>query len=253
MKAPTLRDGHPRSVRRGDRTLRMTRSVPEIVQAYTTFEGEQQAYELSYDAWSAADREHSAVIEERNKSGLTLGDMFRGVGMAILVVDHGSRKSELYRRYFMKGYGAVLGLPPAEALVVSAGLLTALQNEPNEEIRARRDSLQAARDAYVTAAAKVQTTHEAAASARARLEEQAAIWRSAYNAFYFDVRKAFPRRRRWVESAFAALTKRTAAEEVPVESNGENASDGDGSPAVNAPVPATNPQSAPVSAPAGTS
>ncbi len=202
MKAPNPFKSHRDNVRRGRRTLRLTEWVTELAVPVGVFKAVQLVYEAAYNTFLEVKHAASVALGVLHDSCDSLNNEIRGVGLTIKLVDRGRRTSQMYQQYFKNGYGVELKTNPEEALHISSGLVTLLETEPNQELRARRERLQAAREKLVAAIAVHSTAVDVVHNERKRLAEQAVAWVNAYSKFYFDSRYILPSLRDKVETWF---------------------------------------------------
>ncbi len=146
-------------------------------------------------------------------------------------------------QYFKNGYGAELKSDPAEALHVSSGLLTLLDTEPNETLRARREGLQAARDKLVAAVAAHSTAVDLVQNERKRLAEQSVAWGNAYLKFYFDSRHTLPSLRDKIEKWFEQKATSPSEDDQDRPADDDDAGSGTATGTTPAPGPQTVPGS----------
>jgi hypothetical protein len=193
----------------------LCQSVPGISGLVTTYQTAVTTFEGHYNDWKLARGQDSVALANQHEAEAALDEEIRGVGLIILKVSRGRRSSATYQNYFPNGYGTTLSLTAEEALPIAAGLLSAMANETNAEILARREPLEAARAQVQTAYTARRIADDARAQAKAVLEEAKFAWRNAHNDFYFAVRSFFPDRRQWVESLFRVNGRRQSTPADP--------------------------------------
>ncbi len=239
MKAPCRTDSHPGNLRWSDRILINTRPLIELAGPVGIFEGLAGVYQNLYTAWQAARQAAGVAYRAMRFAATALDDELRGVALAILTVDGGRRQSEVYRRYFVNGYGRAIRRRPPRALTAAAGVIQGLQNEPNPDIRARLERLQTAYDKLTAALAAYQAARDAVGQQRNLLEEAALAWRKGFLAFSYAVRAQYSDRRSFVESLFKKPGPSGSSEEetLPPDGSGEE------------PAPETPPAAVPVPVP----
>jgi hypothetical protein len=242
MKTPSHSEWPPTSIRRSKRLLLRAKPLPEISGAVATYEATVNSYEGLYDQWVQARRELIIARGDQSQAEEAVDRQIRGVGLAILTLSGGRRKSEVLRRYFPNGYGATLGLSAEESLPIAEGLLEAMDNETSTGITFLREPLTEARDRLVTIAAATQAAANALGRAKANLEEGKLAWWKAHNDFYFAARSTYSDRRGFVESLFKVNGRgKTVEEEVPGEGGDAGDSTGSGGLAAGGPVPVPAP------------
>ncbi len=213
MLTPHRFEAPPACIERGWRLIRITEAIPEISGLVATYENEVTSFEGLYNAWKLMRRNASVAMAKQHEAEAALDEEIRGVGLAILKVNRGRRKSSTRNNYFPRGMGETLRHPADQALQISAGLIASMANETRPDIVARREPLETARANLVTAIQTRQAAAEAKSQAKAVLEEGKAAWRTATLSFYFGVRTQFPDRRQWVEAIFRDPGQRRSEEE----------------------------------------
>ena len=217
MYTPTRDESPPSCIRRSKRLIRRSKPIGEIAASVSQFEAAVTSFENRYNEWVLARYQASISLGEQHEAEEALCQQLRGVGLAILTVARGRRRSEVYHRYFPRGYGVTLRLSAQETLGTAAGLLSAMSDETIPDILARREPLTTAQTGLESAVAARQAAVNALGEARSALEEEKSAWRTAYNSFYFSLRTIFPDRRRWIESLFKVTGRRQSDEDVPAE------------------------------------
>jgi len=202
MRSPSPQATSPAWIRRAKQLLDRTKPLTEVAGPVTAYETAVTSYENRYNEWALAKREQSVAFGVQNQAAVVLDQELRGVGLAILTVGRGRRKSEVYRRYFPDGYGSILRLLPGESLATAAGLLRAMEDETDPTILSRREPLTTARAQLQSAVAARQAARDARSQAKATLEEEKLAWRKAHSAFYFTLRAHYFDQRDFVESLF---------------------------------------------------
>ncbi len=147
----------------------------------------------------------------------------RWIALVIRALTDGRQESDLLRRYFPNGLGAVMRRRPPDLLAVAAGLLAALEQETEPELLARKAGLQAAYDGLVQANAAEQAALEAIGQTKSNRAEAALVWRKAWSALYYDLRQSMDDRRtvEWVfEEAVAQKAGTETTEEDPAQKGG---------------------------------
>ncbi len=221
MRTPRRTDAHPASLRWSDSVLVNTRPLTELAGPFGIFEGLVGIYHNLYTAWLVARQAARVVYRATRLAARALDDELRGVALAILTVDGGRRQSEVYRRYFVNGYGREIRRRPSRALTAAAGVIQGLQNEPNPDIRARLERLQTAYDNLTAALAAYQTARDAVGEQRNLLEEAALAWRKGFIAFSYAVRAEYSDQRGFVESLFKQPGSSGSSEEETPAGSGE--------------------------------
>ncbi len=237
MRLPTRHQSHPSLIEWFLRVLRNTCVIAEISQLVAAFQAALLPYIQAYNDWKEARRNAGSARRARLNAARALDREMRGVGLTILTLFDGRRRSELYRQYFPKGYGTTLNRRPAVALSLAAGVIAALEHETNPDLRVRLDRLQAALNDFSPVLAAEQTARDVVGQKRALLEEAALAARKAFTVFYYGVKTHFSDHRSRVEELFQRPGGSSPSGTQPDGQHAPDEGSGDGGTAVTVPAP----------------
>jgi hypothetical protein len=127
----------------------------------------------------------------------------------------------MFHTSYPDGLTAAVNRKPSEALAIAAGLTDKLADATDGNIVARRDVVAESSSTLTAALAARETAKQNLAQARAHLEDERAVWRAAYNTFYFALRSFYGDRREYVESLFRVTGRRHSPEDEETPATSE--------------------------------
>jgi hypothetical protein len=184
--------------------LKADKNLKDLADAFDTAQKRLKDKMEAFDAAFTSTQTAMAVRDGEDAAfDLTIG----AFANAIMTIVGNSRKAPLYLKYFPEGLGAVTDTPLEEELLKAGVILSKLQEEEDETLKAHAGTIRTAMDNLAKAIDLHKAAIETESQAAGLLKVEKVNWLDAYKRSYRDLGRIYYKTPKRVDTYFKPAPK----------------------------------------------